>query len=30
MIKGLFDIHIRMKKIDSNGDPLVMLKQMVD
>ena len=29
MIKGPPGIHIRMKKIDSNGDPLV-LKQMVD
>ena len=30
MVKGLFDIHIRMKKIDKNGDPLVMLNQMID
>jgi len=30
MIKDLFDIHIRMEKIDSNDDPLVMLNQMID
>ena len=30
MVKGLFDTHIRMKKIEKNGDPLVMLNQMID
>ena len=28
MILGLSGIHIRLKKIDSTGDPLVMLKRM--
>lgn len=30
MIKGLFDLHFRMDKIDRNGDPLVQLAQLVD
>jgi len=30
MIKGLFDIQIRMNKIDKNGDPLLQLAQIVD
>lgn len=30
MFKGLFDVHNRMAKIDSNGDPLVLLKSAVD
>lgn len=30
MIKGLFDIQLRMNKIDSNGDPLVQLASLID
>lgn len=30
MFKGLFDVQSRFAKIDSNGDPLVILKQAVD
>lgn len=30
MIKGLFDIQMRMDKIDRNGDPLVALANVVD
>lgn len=30
MIKGLFDIQMRMDKIDKNGDPLVSLAEAVD
>lgn len=30
MIKGLFDIQIRMDKIDKNGDPLVALAEAVN
>jgi transposase len=29
MLTGLFDIQFRLDKIDSNGDPLVRLKQIV-
>jgi IS5 family transposase len=30
MFKGLFDVEFRLAKIDSNGDPLVVLKQAID
>lgn len=30
MFKGLFDVQSRLAKIDSNGDPLVLLKEAVD
>ena len=30
MINGLFDIHLRLDKIDKNGDPLSRLNQIVD
>lgn len=30
MLKGLFDVHTRLAKIDRNGDPLVMLKAAVN
>ena len=30
MFKGLFDVQSRLAKIDSNGDPLVVLKEAVD
>ena len=30
MFKGLFDLQSRFDKIDSNGDPLVLLNQAID
>jgi IS5 family transposase len=30
MFKGLFDLQSRLQKIDSNGDPLAVLNQVVD
>jgi IS5 family transposase len=30
MLKGLFDLQFRLQKIDKNGDPLVILNQVVD
>ena len=30
MFKGLFDVQSRLAKIDSNGDPLVLLKDAID
>ena len=30
MIKGMFDVEFRLEKIDSNGDPLVALNQLID
>jgi hypothetical protein len=30
MFKGLFDVELRLAKIDSNGDLLVVLKQAID
>ena len=29
-MKGLFDLEFRMRKIDSNGDPLKRLNELVD
>ena len=30
MLTGLFDIQFRLRKIDSNGDPLVVLNEVID
>lgn len=30
MIKGLFDLHDRLKKIDKTGDPLIRLNKAID
>lgn len=30
MLNGLFDIQFRLRKIDSNGDPLVVLNEVID
>ncbi len=29
-MKGLFDLEFRMRKIDSNGDPVKRLNELVD
>ena len=30
MVNGLFDLQIRLDRIDKNSDPLAMLNEMID